>query len=133
MCANILYEEGQYDDALNVIQNETATLDQANTANQVDESFGAKQQPLDQLDPTVLKAKFTNAVNEGCIHYQKRSLQEALAKFTEAKQLLEVINSNQINPELVYNLALTYFDLGEYDRAIECLDKILSKAYESYP
>lgn len=38
-----------------------------------------------------------------------------------------------MNPELMYNLALTYFDLSEYERAIECLDKILSKAYESYP
>lgn len=41
MCANILYEEGQYDDALNVIQNETATLSQASAGDPIDESFGA--------------------------------------------------------------------------------------------
>ena len=41
MCANILYEEGQYDDALNVIQNETATLSQARAGDPIDESFGA--------------------------------------------------------------------------------------------
>ena len=94
MCANILYEEGQYDDALNVIQNETATLSQASAGDPIDESFGAQPKPLHELDPTVLKAKFTHAVNEGCIHYQKRSLQQALDKFTEAKQILEVMDSN---------------------------------------
>ena len=41
MCANILYEEGQYDDALNVIQNESASIDQAAASEPVDESFGA--------------------------------------------------------------------------------------------
>lgn len=35
--------------------------------------------------------------------------------------------------ELLYNLALTQFEMQDYKGAIECLDQILARAYESYP
>ena len=35
--------------------------------------------------------------------------------------------------ELLYNLALTQFEMQEYKSAIEYLDQILARAYESYP
>ena len=35
--------------------------------------------------------------------------------------------------ELFYNLALTYFEIQEYQNAIEFLDRIMAKAYETYP
>ena len=35
--------------------------------------------------------------------------------------------------ELFYNLALTHFELQEYPQSVEHLDRILSKAYETYP
>ena len=35
--------------------------------------------------------------------------------------------------EIHYNLALTYFELADYQSSVELLDRILGKAYESYP
>ena len=35
--------------------------------------------------------------------------------------------------ELFYNLALVHFEMEQYPRAVEYLDRILAKAYETYP
>ena len=53
--------------------------------------------------------------------------------FNEARKLQEIQDGNQISSELMYNIALTNFDLRNFVQSIECLDKILSRAYESYP
>ena len=52
MCANILYEEGQYEDALKVIQ--------ASNSSELDKND-------DSLE--AIKARYQNAQNEGCIYF----------------------------------------------------------------
>ena len=56
ICANILYEEGQYEDALQVIQ--------ASNTRESEETTDGGDSSLETL-----KAKYQNALNEGCIYF----------------------------------------------------------------
>ena len=105
ICANILYEEGQYQDALSVIQQSNTMASQENTDGH------------ESHDGEVLKARYQNALNEGCIYFQQQDYRQALGLFESAIAILGQLNqqeeaSNLTNgTELFYNLALTYFEL----------------------
>ena len=73
MCADILYEEGQYEDALRIVQNFQPASNQL-----IDESFGNQESESDGRDEKLISEKFANAVNQGCIYYQMQNLQKAL-------------------------------------------------------
>ena len=78
-------------------------------------------------------------MNEGCIFFQKQDFRKALSLFKSAITLLTQLNEQEdasemtFGTELFYNLALTYFEIQEYQNAIEFLDRIMAKAYETYP
>jgi tetratricopeptide (TPR) repeat protein len=72
-------------------------------------------------------------VNQGCILYQRRQFDASLSRFQQAQQLLEIANPSAFNSKLMYNTALVHFEQGQYQSAIVCLDKILSRAYQTYP
>jgi tetratricopeptide repeat protein 30 len=72
-------------------------------------------------------------LNQGCILYQKRQFEGSLQRFQQALQLLEITSPNVFNSKLVYNTALVHFELSQYQSAIQCLDRILANAYQSYP
>ena len=48
-------------------------------------------------------------------------------------QLNQASDPQTNGTELFYNMALTYFEMQEFPKAIEFLDRILAKAYETYP
>ena len=80
MCADILYEEGQYEDALKIVQENKPVSNL-----HMDESFGNQEQDIVETDPEMSHENFTNAVNQGCIYYQMSNFQMALQKFSEAR------------------------------------------------
>jgi len=70
---------------------------------------------------------FTTIVNEGCIFFKQEQFEKALSKFNDAIKICG------FNPELYYNMALTYFEMHQHREALIYLDTIITKAYEQYP
>ena len=68
-------------------------------------------------DGEVLKARYQNALNEGCIYFQQQDYRQALGLFESAIAILGQLNQQEEassltnGTELFYNLALTYFEL----------------------
>ena len=66
-----------------------------------------------------LKSRYQETVNQGCIYFQQRNLQMALSKFKSAFSDLEKLTikseaetDEQLSAnQLLYNLALTYFEM----------------------
>jgi tetratricopeptide repeat protein 30 len=73
---------------------------------------------LDRLDDS----SADKAINLACLAYKEGRFEHALTKFQEAQQL-----DSGFKPDLVYSIALCYYQLRQYQQAIQSIGEIIEK------
>lgn len=73
------------------------------------------------------KNDFASLVNQGWIYFKEGKHESAENKFKDAMKI------SGFNSELYYNLALWYYEKGEYDEAAKYVEEIIDQAYKDYP
>lgn len=127
--AQSLYKAGQYAEAqreCSVVESEASQQRivklQASIAYEQEELSNTKSY-LDKhygQDPDVI-------ILQGCVLFKEGQFEEALAKFLEAQ------NSLGYKPDLVYNIALTYYQMKQYGSALKHVASVIERGIREHP
>lgn len=80
--------------------------------------LGAAKTLLDRLDDS----SADKAINLACLAYKEARYDHALAKFKEAQEL-----DRGFKPDVLYSIALCYYQLRQYPQAIQSIAEIIEK------
>lgn len=84
---------------------------------------------IDEINSNILKENIYNCI--GIVKMELTQYEEALIYYKEALNYCYINNKFDIKSKVIYNLALTYHNIGKYEKSLEYIENILKEKLEN--